>query len=145
MALPLFGTGMKTDLFQSCGHCWVFQICWHIECSTLTASSFSIWSSSAEIPSLFSRDVCAKDKSEMFRDTFHGQQLSFLYAFSHFTIIDLQRVSFCALATASTLSSPSLLWFFHFCLLYFLSISQKHMFPKLWPCYLKKLRYSICP
>ena len=33
-----FGIGMKTDLFQSCGHCWVFQICWHIECSTLTAS-----------------------------------------------------------------------------------------------------------
>ena len=30
---------MKTDLFQSCGHCWVFQICWHIECSTFTASS----------------------------------------------------------------------------------------------------------
>ena len=24
--------------FQSCGHCWVFQICWHIECSTFTAS-----------------------------------------------------------------------------------------------------------
>ena len=22
---------MKTDLFQSCGHCWVFQICWHID------------------------------------------------------------------------------------------------------------------
>ena len=22
-----------------CGHCWVFQICWHIECSTLTAPS----------------------------------------------------------------------------------------------------------
>ena len=20
--------GMKTELFQSCGHCWVFQICW---------------------------------------------------------------------------------------------------------------------
>ena len=28
---------MKTDLFQSCGHWWVFQICWHIECSTFTA------------------------------------------------------------------------------------------------------------
>ena len=42
---------MKTDLFQSCGHCWVFQICWHIECSTFTASSFSIWNISAEIPS----------------------------------------------------------------------------------------------
>ena len=27
---------------QSCGHCWVFQICWHIECSTFTASSFRI-------------------------------------------------------------------------------------------------------
>ena len=46
-----FGIRMKTDLFQSCGHCWVFQICWHIECSTLTASSFRIWNSSAGIPS----------------------------------------------------------------------------------------------
>ena len=26
----------ETDISQSCGHCWVFQICWHIECSTLT-------------------------------------------------------------------------------------------------------------
>ena len=42
---------MKTDLFQSHGHCWVFQICWHIECSTLTASSFRIWNSSTGIPS----------------------------------------------------------------------------------------------
>ena len=23
LALPFFGIGMKTDLFQSCGHCWV--------------------------------------------------------------------------------------------------------------------------
>ena len=37
--------------FQSCGHCWVFQICWHIECSTLIASSFRILNSSAGIPS----------------------------------------------------------------------------------------------
>ena len=42
---------MKTDLFQSCGHCWVFQICWHIECSIFTASSFRIWNSSTGIPS----------------------------------------------------------------------------------------------
>ena len=42
---------MKTDLFQSCGHCWVFQNCWHIECSTFTASSFMIWNSSTGIPS----------------------------------------------------------------------------------------------
>ena len=50
-ALPFFGIGMKTDLFQSCGHCWVFQIFWHIECSTFTALSFRIWNSSIEIPS----------------------------------------------------------------------------------------------
>jgi len=43
--------GMKPDFFQSCGHCWVFQICWHIECSTLTASSFRIWNSSTGITS----------------------------------------------------------------------------------------------
>ena len=41
----------ETDLFQSCGHCWVFQICQHIECSTFTASSFRIWNSSTGIPS----------------------------------------------------------------------------------------------
>ena len=50
LAFPFFGIGMKTDLFQSCGHCWVFQICWHIECSTFTASSFRIWNSSIGIP-----------------------------------------------------------------------------------------------
>ena len=42
---------MKTDLFHSYGHCWVFQICWHIECSTWTVLSFGIWNSSAGIPS----------------------------------------------------------------------------------------------
>ena len=42
---------MKTDLFQSCGHCWVFQICWHVECSTFTASSSRIWNISSGIPS----------------------------------------------------------------------------------------------
>ena len=46
-----FGIGMKTDLFQSYGHCWVFQIFWLIECSTFTASSLRIWNSSAGIPS----------------------------------------------------------------------------------------------
>ena len=59
LALPFFGIGMKTNLFQSCGHCWVFKICWHIEFSGIhiefilafTASSFRIWSSSDGIPS----------------------------------------------------------------------------------------------
>ena len=51
LGLPFFEIRMKTDLFQPCGHCWVFQICWHIECSTFTASSFRIWNSSTGIPS----------------------------------------------------------------------------------------------
>ena len=36
---------------QTCGHCWVFKVCWHIECSTFTASSFRIWNTSTGIPS----------------------------------------------------------------------------------------------
>ena len=51
LALPFFGIGIKTDLKFSCGYCWIFQIFWHIECSTLRASSFRIWNSSAGIPS----------------------------------------------------------------------------------------------
>ena len=41
---------VRTDVFQSCGHCWIFQVCWHIECSTFTVSSFRIWNSSVGIP-----------------------------------------------------------------------------------------------
>ena len=37
--------------FSSPVHCWVFQICWHIECSTFTASSSRIWNSSTGISS----------------------------------------------------------------------------------------------
>ena len=32
--------GMKSDLFLSRVHCWIFQICWHTDCSTFTAPSF---------------------------------------------------------------------------------------------------------
>ena len=52
LALPFLGIGMKTHLFQFCGHCWVFQICWHFECIILTASSFRICNSSARVPLL---------------------------------------------------------------------------------------------
>ena len=45
----LLGIGMRTDLFQSCGHFWVFHICWHNECNTLMASSFRDLNSSAAI------------------------------------------------------------------------------------------------
>ena len=51
LALPLFGIGMKTDFFQSCGHSWFFQISWHIECSTFIVSSYRIRNSSTGIPS----------------------------------------------------------------------------------------------
>ena len=56
VAWAFFGIAFVWDwsedwLFQSCGHCWVFQMSWHIECSTLTASSFRIWNSSTGIPS----------------------------------------------------------------------------------------------
>ena len=51
LALSFFGTGMKADLFQSCGQCWIFQICWRVECNTFTASSFRIWNNSTGIPS----------------------------------------------------------------------------------------------
>ena len=30
----VLGIGMNTELLQSCGHSCVFQVCWHIECST---------------------------------------------------------------------------------------------------------------
>ena len=40
LALHFFGILMKTDLFQSCGHCPVLQIYWHIDCSTLTRIIF---------------------------------------------------------------------------------------------------------
>ena len=50
LALPFFGIAMKTDLFQSCGHSWVFQFA-DILCITLTESSFRILNSLAGIVS----------------------------------------------------------------------------------------------
>ena len=61
LALPLFWTGMKTDFFQSCDHHWVFQICWHIECSTLTASSFRF--EIAQLDSITSTSFVCRDAS----------------------------------------------------------------------------------
>ena len=58
LALPFLGIGMRIDLFQSCGHCWVFQIWWHNEYKTLTASSFRDLDSSAGI-SLHPLDLLA--------------------------------------------------------------------------------------
>ena len=51
LVLPFLGIGMRISLFQSCGDCWVFQICLHTECNTLMASSFLVLNCSTEIPS----------------------------------------------------------------------------------------------
>jgi len=39
----VFATTSVFSWQNSISHCWVFQICWHIEGSTFTASSFRIW------------------------------------------------------------------------------------------------------
>ena len=51
LAFLFFGIWMKTDLFQSCGHCWVFYNCWYIEWSTFMASFLRTWNSSTGTPS----------------------------------------------------------------------------------------------
>ena len=43
LALPFFGIQMKIDLFQSCGHCWVFQICWHLWQSAWRTTDGGSW------------------------------------------------------------------------------------------------------
>ena len=70
----LWGIGMKTDLFQSRGHCWVFQICWHIECSTFIESSFTIWNSSVGISS---------PPLALFIVMFHKAHLTLNFAFQY--------------------------------------------------------------
>ena len=49
LVVSFLGIEMRIDLFQSCGHCLVFQIYWHIECNILMASSFRVLNSSTGI------------------------------------------------------------------------------------------------
>ena len=51
LVLTFLGIGMRIDLFQTCGHCWVLQICWYIEYNTLIASFFRVLNSPTGIPS----------------------------------------------------------------------------------------------
>ena len=115
---------MKIDLFQSCGHCWVFQMCWHNECSTFIASSFRIWNSSTGIPSpplaLFVVMVSKAHLTSHSRMTgsrwvitpswLSGSWRSFLYNSSvhscHLFLISSASVRF--IPFLSALSSPSL-------------------------------------
>ena len=48
--VTLCAIGMKTNFSRLVG-CWIFQICWHVECSTLAVSSVKIWNSSSGISS----------------------------------------------------------------------------------------------
>ena len=50
LTLPSFGIGMKLICSSLVVTYWDFQICWDIQCSTFTASSFRICNSSAGIP-----------------------------------------------------------------------------------------------
>ena len=49
LVVPFLGIGMRIDLFQYCGHCCIFQICWHNKCRTLVAPSFRDVNNSAGI------------------------------------------------------------------------------------------------
>ena len=49
--IAFFGYWNENRPFPVLWPCWIFQICWHNECSTFTASSFRIWNSSTGIPS----------------------------------------------------------------------------------------------
>ena len=117
---------MKTDLLQSCGHCWVFQICWHIECSTFTASSFRIWNSSTGIPSLplalfivmlskahlTSRSRMSDSRSVITPSWLSRSWRSFLYSSSVYSF------------HLFLISSASVLYQAHLCMKYFLGISN---------------------
>ena len=53
LALSFFGIGMKTELFQSCGHCWVFQICWNI--GNISNPEMMLWKCCTQYASKFGR------------------------------------------------------------------------------------------
>ena len=144
MALPFFGIGMKTDLFQSCGHWWVFQICWHIECSTFTASSFSIWNSSTGIPSppvalfivmlpkahLTSHSRMSGSMWVITPSWLSGSWISFLYSSSVYSC-HLYLISFPSVKSIQFLSSiePIFAWNFSLVSLIFLKRSLVFTIP----------------
>ena len=128
---------MRSDLFQPCNHCWVFQICWHIECSTFTESSFRIWNSSTGIPSpplvlfvvmlpkahLISHSRMSGSRWVITPSWLSGSWRSFLYSsmyICHLVLISSASVGpycFCPLL------SPSLHEMFPWCLFIFLKRS----------------------
>ena len=142
---------MKTDLFQSSGNCWIFQICWHIEWSTFTTSSFRIWNSSTGIPSLpLALFIVMLPKAHL---TLHsrmsgsvwvitplwlsGSSRSFLYSSSvyscHIFLISSASVRFILFLSFIV---PIFAWNIPLVSLVFLKSSLSHLFPN-------SLSYSI--
>ena len=123
---------MKTDLFQSCGHCWVLQICWHIECSTFTASSFRIWNSSTGVPSpplalfvvmLSKAHLTSHSRMSGSRWVITPSWLSWMWR----SFLYRSSVYSCHLfliSSASVRSRPFLSFFVQFCMKYSLDISN---------------------
>ena len=129
--MPFFRIGMKTDLFQSCGHCRVFQICWHIECSTLTASSLWVWNSSAGIS--FLRSTWLHSSGYLTLDEWlHHRKLSgplrpFLYSSvysCHLFLISFASVRFLPFLSFMV---PVLAW--HICLVSPVFLKSSLVFP----------------
>ena len=123
---------MKTDLSQSCGDCWVFHTCWHIECSTFTASSFRIWNSSTGIPSLpLALSLVMLSKAHLTSHSrmsgsrwvitpswLSGSWRSFLYRSS------VHSCHLFLISSASVRSRPFLLYWAHLCMKCSLGLSN---------------------
>ena len=94
--IAFFVTGVKTDLFQSCGHCWVFQIFWHTECRKLIAftSQDHLNSEVYAVQAIKSTPLCFKITHSMASLSslslfFLRESMSFLKKMSSLKFLDL--------------------------------------------------------
>ena len=111
--IAFFGIGMKTDLFKSCGHSWVFQICRHIECSTSIASYFRIWNSSTGIPSLpLALFVGMLPKAHL---TSHSRISGSRWVITPLWLSDYHKDLFCTVLLCILVYLMPLLGPYHFC------------------------------
>ena len=136
---------MKTDLSQSCGHCWVFQICWHIECNTLTASSFRIWNSSTGIPSpplalfvvmlpkalLTLHSRMSGSRWVMIPSWLSGSWRSFLYSSSEYSCL-LFLISYASVRSIPFLSVIEPMFAWNIPLVSLIFLKRSLVFPILW-------------
>ena len=65
LALPSIGIGMKTYLFQSRGHCWVFQICWHVKCTNWNQDFWEIYQQSQICRWYYTATTMAESEGEL--------------------------------------------------------------------------------